>query len=98
MAANAKNKHNHRMNGEELFRALSDLKEEVKARYRIDQAVEDLTPARLRKTGRTLEGLCPFHVEKTPSFKVDPGRGNYRCWGCGEHGDVFSPHPDLPEP
>lgn len=60
MAANAKNKHNHRMNGEELFRALSDLKEEVKARYRIDQAVEDLTPARLRKTGPDIGGAVPL--------------------------------------
>ena len=38
----------------------------------------------------TLEGLCPFHDETGPSFKVRPDFGTYRCFGCGESGDVFS--------
>lgn len=44
----------------------------------------------LRKTGRTYKGLCPFHNEKTPSFNVDPDRQLWKCFGCGEGGDVFS--------
>lgn len=44
----------------------------------------------LRKMGRTYKGLCPFHNEKTPSFNVDPDRGLWKCFGCGEGGDVFS--------
>jgi len=44
----------------------------------------------LRKTGRTLTGLCPFHNEKTPSFHVNPERQAWKCFGCGEGGDVFS--------
>ena len=44
----------------------------------------------LRRRGRTTVGLCPFHVEKTPSFTVSEERGFYHCFGCGEHGDVFS--------
>ncbi|MEN6584327.1 MAG: DNA primase [Armatimonadota bacterium] len=44
----------------------------------------------LRKTGRTFKGLCPFHNEKTPSFHVDPERQLWKCFGCGEGGDVFS--------
>ncbi|MCY3873847.1 MAG: DNA primase [Rhodobacteraceae bacterium] len=34
--------------------------------------------------------LCPFHQEKTPSFKVDDSRGNYRCFGCRVSGDAIA--------
>lgn len=44
---------------------------------------------RLRRRGRTWEGLCPFHEEKTPSFSVDPEKGLYYCFGCHQGGDVF---------
>jgi DNA primase len=44
---------------------------------------------RLRKRGRTWEGLCPFHEEKTPSFSVDGDKGLYYCFGCHRGGDVF---------
>lgn len=42
------------------------------------------------KGSGTLKGLCPFHDESTPSFTVRPTFGTYRCFGCGESGDVFS--------
>ena len=44
----------------------------------------------LRRAGTNLKGLCPFHSEKTPSFTVNPDRGTYHCFGCGEGGDVIS--------
>jgi DNA primase len=44
---------------------------------------------RLRKSGRDWFGLCPFHKEKTASFKVDADAGYYHCFGCGVHGDVI---------
>ncbi len=44
---------------------------------------------RLKRRGRTFEGLCPFHEEKTPSFSVDPEKGLYYCFGCHQGGDVF---------
>jgi len=44
----------------------------------------------LKRRGYTALGLCPFHSEKTPSFNVHEDRGFYHCFGCGEHGDVFT--------
>lgn len=44
----------------------------------------------LRQRGRDLWGCCPFHNEKSPSFKVDPTTQLWHCFGCGEGGDVFS--------
>lgn len=43
----------------------------------------------LRRRGRNLVGLCPFHNEKTPSFTVYPETSSYYCFGCGAGGDVI---------
>jgi DNA primase len=43
----------------------------------------------LKKKGRLYWGLCPFHSEKTPSFKADPSTQLWHCFGCGKGGDVF---------
>jgi len=50
--------------------------------------VEDVV--RLRKSGGTYKGLCPFHQERTPSFTVSPARGTFKCFGCGEGGDAIT--------
>lgn len=42
------------------------------------------------KGGPWYQGLCPFHNEKTPSFRVNSEEGIYRCFGCGAKGDVFN--------
>jgi DNA primase len=65
------------------------------SRERVRDAVdfEELVGARteLRKAGvRRLQGLCPFHDERTPSFGIDPVEKLYHCFGCGVGGDVFS--------
>jgi DNA primase len=44
---------------------------------------------KLTRKGRIFWGLCPFHKEKSPSFKVDNERRNYKCFGCGEGGSAF---------
>ena len=44
----------------------------------------------LKKDGAGFKGCCPFHNEKTPSFKVNPARQIYKCFGCGKGGDAVS--------
>ena len=44
----------------------------------------------LEKWGNYYFGLCPFHLEKKPSFAVDPEREMYKCFGCGEGGNITS--------
>src|SRR6266480_2040935 len=60
----------------------------VKERVDIVQLISESVP--LKKAGRGYVGLCPFHLEKTPSFHVDAERRTYKCFGCGEGGDVFT--------
>jgi DNA primase len=62
-----------------------------KVRDAIDFA--ELVGARteLKRSGTNrLQGLCPFHEERTPSFGIDPVEKLYHCFGCGVGGDVFS--------
>jgi DNA primase len=61
--------------------------DEVRAAADIVTVVSDYVS--LRKMGVKYKGLCPFHVEKTPSFTVDRDRGFFYCFGCQAGGDVF---------
>jgi len=63
-------------------------KEEIRETADIVEVVGDYV--KLKKSGSGFVGLCPFHNEKTPSFHVTPNMGIYKCFGCGESGDVFS--------
>lgn len=62
--------------------------QKIKERINIVEVVGQYVT--LRRAGRTYTGRCPFHKERTPSFHVSPERGTYKCFGCGEGGDVFS--------
>lgn len=62
--------------------------EEIKTK--IDIALVIGERVELKRAGRNLKGLCPFHHEKTPSFMVSPELQIYKCFGCGEAGDVFT--------
>jgi DNA primase len=44
----------------------------------------------LKKKGQNWWAPCPFHQEKTGSFSVNPGKGMYKCFGCGKGGNVFT--------
>lgn len=70
--------------------AISDeQKEEIRAKVDIADLVSSYG-YQLKHSGSDLWCCCPFHTEKTPSFKVDSARGTYHCFGCGESGDIFS--------
>lgn len=62
--------------------------EELKYRCSIEDIISPYT--NLKRSGRNLSGLCPFHSEKTPSFVVYPESGSFYCFGCGVGGDVIT--------
>jgi DNA primase len=45
---------------------------------------------KLERRGKDLWGCCPFHKEKTPSFKVNDTHSGFYCFGCGAHGDAIA--------
>lgn len=61
---------------------------EVRDRAEIVEVVGEYVT--LKRRGSDYWAPCPFHQEKTPSFHVVPGREFFKCFGCGEAGDVFS--------
>jgi DNA primase catalytic core len=66
--------------------------DEVVERIKREISVERLVEARgikLKRVGKNLMGLCPFHKEKNPSLAVTPGANKWRCFGCGRGGTVF---------
>lgn len=65
-----------------------ELFDQVIAQSDIVDVVSDYV--QLTKAGKNYKGLCPFHGENTPSFVVSPDKGIYKCFGCGEGGNVIS--------
>ncbi len=62
--------------------------EEVRDRADLVELCGDYS--KLKRTGRTWRGPCPLHGGEGPNFSVDPGRGIFKCFVCGEGGDVFA--------
>lgn len=62
--------------------------QEVVRRNDIEEVIGQYV--QLRRRGRTLSGLCPFHNENTPSFVVYPDTQSFYCFGCGAAGDVIN--------
>ncbi len=65
----------------------ADFKEMLKQRCDIVDIVNIYVP--VKRMGANYKGLCPFHVEKTPSFTVNPMKQIFYCFGCHKGGDVF---------
>src|SRR6201995_783490 len=63
------------------------LLEEIRRRIDLVQLVG--RRVKLVRKGRVMWGCCPFHAEKSPSFKVENERHAYKCFGCGAGGDAF---------
>ena len=62
--------------------------EEIIQAAPIEQVIGDVV--RLKRAGSNLQGLCPFHQEKSPSFSVSVSKGIYKCFGCGKAGNVVN--------
>ncbi len=62
--------------------------QDIKYKNDIENAISPYVT--LKRRGKNLVGLCPFHGEKTPSFTVYPESGSFYCFGCGVGGDVFT--------
>src|SRR5437879_9564896 len=64
-----------------------DARDQIRSRLNLVDVVQQ--HVRLRKQGRELWGVCPFHQEKTPSFHVSEQKQSWYCFGCDKGGDLF---------
>jgi len=62
--------------------------EQIKAKLDIVAVISEHVS--LTRKGKSFWGLCPFHAEKDASFTVNAEKQVYKCFGCGEGGDIFS--------
>ncbi|CEK34249.1 DNA primase,DNA primase,DNA primase,DNA primase (bacterial type),DNA primase,DNA primase catalytic core, N-terminal domain [[Clostridium] sordellii] len=67
---------------------IKDTIEEIKSRSDIVKVISDYI--KVQQSGSNYKGLCPFHGEKTPSFYINTSKQIYKCFGCGEGGDVIN--------
>jgi DNA primase catalytic core len=71
---------------------MARLPDEMVERIKREISVERLAEARgikLRRVGKNLMGLCPFHQEKSPSLSITPGTNKWHCLGCGKGGTAI---------
>lgn len=68
------------------------ISEDIIQRIKEENDIVDIISekVKLKRSGRNYLGLCPFHNEKTPSFSVSRDKQIYKCFGCGEAGNVIT--------
>ncbi len=69
-------------------RTYNEAIDEIRSRIDILDVIQSRVV--LKKRGANYWGCCPFHNEKTPSFCVNPQKGIFKCFGCGEGGDAIT--------
>lgn len=67
---------------------MADERDEIRSRIDIVDLVG--REIHLVQQGKQWKGLCPFHQDRNPSFTVSRQTGRYKCWSCGEAGDIFT--------
>ncbi|MEG0238315.1 MAG: DNA primase [Clostridium sp.] len=70
------------------MRITEDTIERIKQENDIVDVISETV--KLKRAGRNYMGLCPFHNEKSPSFSVSQDKQIYKCFGCGEAGNVLT--------
>ena len=66
----------------------NDIRDEIISRVDIVDVISE--HVKLKRSGSSYTGLCPFHSEKSPSFSVSPDKQFYHCFGCGVGGNVIT--------
>lgn len=67
-----------------------NLKDQILQKARLEEVVERYLPLRRNgSSGKTLTGLCPFHDDRHPSLHINVKEQYYKCFACGEGGDLF---------
>lgn len=78
---------------DDIKHSLADMADAIKVRYQPSEVVGAFV--KLRRAGAEQEGLCPFHTERSPSFKVNDRKGIIHCFGCGWSGDLINFYADV---
>ena len=71
-----------------MARLPDEMVERIKREISLQRLVE-ARGIRLKRVGKNLVGLCPFHKEQKPSLTITPSTNKWRCFGCGKGGTVF---------
>ena len=70
------------------MRIASNIIDSIKAKAGIVEVISEYV--HLTQKGQNYIGLCPFHIDSTPSLTVSPSKGIYKCFACDASGDVIN--------